>query len=303
MRLRRTVAAVIAAATLAVGLVAAPASAATNAACPASIPTAGYADVPADSSYLGAIDCITWWDVSKGTGFGTYAPRTLVRRDQMATFIARLVERIGGDLPAYASNEFDDVSYDNPYRTDIARLASVGLVSGTSRTTYSPAQLVTRAQMATFLVRAHEFARNKALPAGPDAFTDDNGSPYETNINQAAAAGITTGTGPGTFSPYAGVRRDQMALFMARVLNLAVVDGYSNVPVEQTMLSGDGDGLTERFRLRAGAEYRAEYQFTNADCFYGAFLQPEDEDNVGQDIASGMGPLDGTRTIVNVVAD
>lgn len=41
--------------------------------------------------------------------------------------------------------------------------------------------------MAAFLAAALK------LPAGPERFTDDNGTPFEAAINAVAAAGITSG--------------------------------------------------------------------------------------------------------------
>ena len=55
------------------------------------------------------------------------------------------------------------------------------------------------------------------------AFTDDDASVHEADINAIAAAGITTGCGPGLYCPSAGVTREQMATFLARALHLAPV--------------------------------------------------------------------------------
>lgn len=44
-------------------------------------------------------------------------------------------------------------------------------------------------------------------------------------IDAAASAGLATGTGPATFSPSATVRRDQMATFVSRLLELFVRAG------------------------------------------------------------------------------
>ena len=67
----------------------------------------------------------------------------------------------------------------------------------------------------SFLARALELTG----PA-PNAFTDDNGNTHEANINRLAASGITSGCGPNLYCPGASVRRDQMASFLARALEL-----------------------------------------------------------------------------------
>jgi len=70
-----------------------------------------------------------------------------------------------------------------------------------------------------------------ALATGPaavavgisGAFTDDDGSVHEADINGIAAAGITTGCGPGLYCPGSPVTREQMATFLARALKLSPV--------------------------------------------------------------------------------
>ena len=74
--------------------------------------------------------------------------------------------------------------------------------------------------MASFL------ARGLALgDATQDFFTDDDGTTHEANINKMAAAGITLGCdGSGTrYCPDDDVRRDQMASFIGRGLDLTEI--------------------------------------------------------------------------------
>lgn len=101
------------------------------------------------------------------------------------------------------------------------------IASGTSATTYDVASDVTRGQMATLLVGSYELVSNKALPAGGDAFSDDNGTTHEQSINKSAAAGFTAGTGAG-YAPLGTTRRDQTASFLARVLDLLVAEGTTS---------------------------------------------------------------------------
>jgi hypothetical protein len=90
---------------------------------------------------------------------------------------------------------------------------------------YRPDQPVTRAQMATFLVRAVKVATGEVLAADRDYFPDDDGSPHHPSINAAAAAGLASGAAGGGFAPELTVRRDQMASFLARVLEFSVERG------------------------------------------------------------------------------
>src|SRR3546814_17148958 len=61
-----------------------------------------------------------------------------------------------------------------------------------------------------------------ALPDGPDAFTDDQGSVHEASINSLAAAGITGGVTPDQLRPDAPITRAAAASILARVQDYAV---------------------------------------------------------------------------------
>jgi len=78
----------------------------------------------------------------------SYRPDEPVRRGQMAAFLTRAFDfKTGGSTP------FKDIG-DSIFRNDIAGIYRVGITVGTSSTTFSPNNRVTRGQMATFLVRA-----------------------------------------------------------------------------------------------------------------------------------------------------
>jgi hypothetical protein len=74
---------------------------------------------------------------------------------------------------------------------------------------------VTRAQMASFLVRALGLP-----PSTIDSFVDDETSVHEHDINALAASGITAGCGDGRYCPAANVPRGQMASFLVRAFDL-----------------------------------------------------------------------------------
>ena len=103
----------------------------------------------------------------------------------------------------------------NFHEANIELIAAAGITLGTGPTTFEPSRAITRGEMAAFLNRAFN------LPATTqDFFTDDETSIFEADINAVAAAGITLGTSPGSFSPGVPVAREQMAAFIVRALNL-----------------------------------------------------------------------------------
>ena len=115
--------------------------------------------------------------------------------------------------PAAAQTPFTDVPAGVFYTEPVAWIANVGITTGTSPTTYSPNEIVTRAQMATFLWRSV----GRPLPTGANPFNDvPPGLFYTDATNWLAQTGITTGTGPGRYSPGEFVTRAQMATFLHR---------------------------------------------------------------------------------------
>jgi PKD repeat protein len=107
----------------------------------------------------------------------------------------------------------------------VACLVHLEISLGTSSTTFSPQQSVTRWEMALFLIRMAS-VQGVTLPALEDfGFTDLGNLPPATQdaVNRLAALGITSGTTPTTFQPTGEVSRWQMALFLTRLAGRAGV--------------------------------------------------------------------------------
>lgn len=118
---------------------------------------------------------------------------------------------------------FSDVAVGNIHTEGINCLAALEITTGTSATTFSPSQAVSRWQMAVFLIRTAQ-ALGIAVPAPvPQGFTDLSGMALSTidAINQLKQLGITSGTTPTTFAPNASVSRWQMAHFLTRLFATA----------------------------------------------------------------------------------
>jgi hypothetical protein len=145
-----------------------------------------------------------------------FCPGDVVTRDQMAAFLVRALELTDqGD-----GNPFTD---DNGsiFEPDITKLAAAGITQGCNppdNDRFCPGDVVTRDQMAAFLVRALELTDQ----GDGNPFTDDNGSIFEPDITKLAAAGITQGCNPpdnNHYCPQDPVTRQQMAAFLHRGLD------------------------------------------------------------------------------------
>ena len=109
------------------------------------------------------------------------------------------------------------------HRDDIKCVYELGVTTGTSLTSYSPLENVTRQQMASFLARLYLAITGTEAPAVPVPFNDiDTASfTHRDDIARIYGLGITTGTTPTTFSPLGNVTRQQMASFLTRLYTLA----------------------------------------------------------------------------------
>ena len=105
-----------------------------------------------------------------------------------------------------------------------------GITKGTTATTYSPYDKVTRWQMALFLTRMGAKA-GITLPDGTaQGFTDISGysAEIQTAVNQLKQLGITVGKTATTYAPADNVTREEMALFITRLLKKATVGPGGN---------------------------------------------------------------------------
>jgi hypothetical protein len=176
------------------------------------------------------IGCVAGYGIAQGTTSGDYRPLADVRRDQMTSFLARLLRVAGVELPSSPDDAFSD---DDGGRHELAtnQLFELGVVQGRADGSFDPLDSVSRAQMASFIVRSLEVALERQLLAPPGPFTDTAGSPHSRNIDVAADLGIALGRTTTTFDPNADVRRDQMASFLKRSLDVLVDEGRTLTPL------------------------------------------------------------------------
>lgn len=117
-------------------------------------------------------------------------PLNAITREEIASLLADSL-----DLPPASGDYYtDDAS--SPHQDDINRLAEADLTFGCGDTSFCPEALVTRAELASLVVRA------LGLPAASrDYFTDDDGNQHEEDINRLAEAEITDGCGQDRYCP------------------------------------------------------------------------------------------------------
>lgn len=224
-----------------------------------------------ETVHEGNIEAIAALGITAGcVGEGTaFCPELDVTRAQMATFLARALDL--DPLP----NAFEDVDPGSSHAGNIAAIRAIGVTLGCNSdgTMFCPNDSVTRAQMASFLVRAFGLT-----PRANGPFTDADGI-HEANINAIAYAEITLGcNGAGTlFCPTGDVSRAQMASFIARGMGLEPVELAPRLRLTsvQSICTGEapvcsgtsGSAGAGEFYIQEGWFYNLPYGAGDSDRF------------------------------------
>ncbi|MGH2669309.1 MAG: S-layer homology domain-containing protein, partial [bacterium] len=117
--------------------------------------SAPFVDVTPDSPFAPWIEHLARGGITGGcaTSPARFCPDAGVTRAQVAVFLLRAAHG-AGHLPPLATGLFTDVPLDSPFAPFIEQLARDGITGGCGPTRFCPDQIVTREQMAVFLVRA-----------------------------------------------------------------------------------------------------------------------------------------------------
>jgi hypothetical protein len=150
-----------------------------------------------------------------------FCPADTVTRGQMAVFLLRAIHGISYVPPAATGTVFEDVPLTHPFGRWIEALAREGITGGCGTSRYCPESVVSRGQMAVFLLRSKHGAGYTPPSATGTLFADvPAGHAFASWIERLAAEGIAGGCGSGRYCPDANVAREQMAVFLVRAFNL-----------------------------------------------------------------------------------
>ena len=182
-----------------------------------------FTDVPISFWAYEQIEKLHDLGITKGCGEDTYCPNAVVTRAEMAVFIERAIN--GGSYePPSATGLFDDVA-NNYWAADwIEQLYWDQITEGCcyDPLLYCPGYLITRAEMAVFLLRAKHGA-DYMPPAASGIFTDVPTNHWAADwIEQLHAEGIGAGCSenPLRFCPDDSVNRAEMAAFLVKAFDL-----------------------------------------------------------------------------------
>jgi hypothetical protein len=214
-----------------------------------------WVDVPLEYWAFDFITAIYNDGITKGCSENPlrYCPTNPVTREQIAAFIIRVLE--GDPATPCVQPPFSDVPIDNFFCKHIERMRDLGIDPGYEDGRYGPLDMITREQIAAFLVRAKDRAdppEDSCAEGSP--FTDVSPDSWSCKyIKRLHELRITKGCGDGIYCPSDTVNRAQMAVFLWRFYQ----------PAFQTSLTLKDANNAVRNEFSAGEDITLEFKVTN----------------------------------------
>jgi 5'-nucleotidase len=169
-----------------------------------------FDDVSSEYFYADAVLWAGTRGFSTGVDGENFGPEDALSRADATTLLWR---SFGSPTAGAGVIAFADVPVGVYYERAVRWASSVGVVTGTSSTTFSPDATITRAEFSTILWRAYNSVASTTVPS----FTDvPAGQFYTDAVAWMIDNAITTGTSATTFSPGDALTRGQGVTFLWR---------------------------------------------------------------------------------------
>ncbi len=179
------------------------------------IHTISYNDVTAGDWFTSDVIYVTLTGLMNGTGDG-FSPNNNINRAQLVTVLYRMA----GQPEVTGENPFTDVPDGQWYTDAVLWAAENNITDGTSETTFSPNNPLTREDMATLLYRFADFETEEPIEITGDlsGYTDaDLVADYAVDaMTWAVGEGVISGIGNNTLAPDNTASRAQMATVLTR---------------------------------------------------------------------------------------
>jgi hypothetical protein len=179
-----------------------------------------FYDVSSANPFYSDIMKVLRAGITVGCGGANYCPGDSVTRAHMAVFLLK-AKHGSFYAPPPCTGVFADTPCPDGFAVDwIEQLAAEGITGGCGGGNYCPGSMVTRAQMAAFLLKA-EHGSSYVPPPCVGVFADvPCGAPFVDWIEQLFHENVTAGCGGGNYCPAGANTRAQMAVFLAKTLGL-----------------------------------------------------------------------------------
>ena len=207
---------------------------------------AGFTDVDAGRYYSRPVEWALQNQITTGTSPTTFSPHSYCTRGQTVAFLWRIA---GEPEPTSLETGFVDVPAGSYYEKAVAWAVENGITTGKNPSVFDPDGLCTRGEFVTFLFRSLKISD---FQSDRNRFSDvEEWRFYKLPIAWAVENGVTTGTGPDTFSPNEGCTRGQVVTFLHRWATTLNVKDCGAVP-------GDGEDDTDAINRAIERAYTEE---------------------------------------------
>ncbi len=227
-------------------------------------PAPQFLDVESDDWYAEAVKFVTDRGLFSGVSENTFAPNCSMNRGMMVTVLWRLA----GSPASGAEKLFQDVASGAYYEVPVTWAAHLGIVNGTSITSFSPNQAITREQAATFLYRyAGQLGLDRSARADLSVYPDHKalGAYAKTAMSWAVAEGLINGSNTVDgllLLPKGEATRAQVAMILMRFVHYLENDARPLTVGVETESSARRDVSLMRTGLALSAEeFRAWTEF------------------------------------------
>lgn len=167
----------------------------------------------------------------KGYTDKTFKPNNNMTRAEFSSMISNILT-IPENLQ---SVNFKDVSADKWYADDIKLVAGAGLINGYNDGTFKPANMITRAEATSIIIRMLDLPKVNSI----NKFPDINGHWAYNDIVAASTAGLVDGYTDGTFKPEGYITRAEVTKIINNLLG--------RKPINDTSLNKFLDVKTEHW--------------------------------------------------------
>lgn len=191
--------------------------AATADPAPDSFPSAGYADVPENAWYAGAVNTVSAHGLLDARPGNRFEPGGSLTRAEAVTALYRLA----GMPAASAGAVFPDVPRSSGCYDAVSWAAGAGLVSGMPDGRFAPESGITRAQLVTILYRYAVYSgRSVATGSGIGTYADwrQVGAWCRESLSWAVEDGLLRGKSGNRLAPNDVVTHAEGAVFLQRLL-------------------------------------------------------------------------------------
>lgn len=199
--------------------------------CPSvfAVAVSDFVDVPTDSWYIHELTYAVEHNMINGTSDTTFSPGGEMTRAQFITIIGRALNGT-----AKSTGKFSDVNESQYYIPYLYWGVENGIIFGTSDTTFSPDDHITRQDMATIVGRTIDNMGLKIEPDGVpvESFADyDSVAPYAKDcVNLLREKALLKGDDHGNVNPKNNMTRAEGVAVLSRMMMNISADNATTDP-------------------------------------------------------------------------